>query len=94
MQPSPTDVPVPNSEFHLEEFDGELLLYHPGLTKTVYLNPTASLVWQLCDGQRSAREIMELLRESFPDDSAGIEKDVTTTLEMFDQYGAVRLRAS
>lgn len=94
MQPSPKNIPVPNTEFRLEEFDGELLLYHPGLTQTVYLNPTASLVWQLCDGKRSAGEIMELLRESFPDGGGSIEKDVTTTLEMFDQYGAVRLRAS
>lgn len=94
MQFSPTDIPVPNAEFHLEEFDGELLLYHPGLTQTVYLNPTASLVWQLCDGRRSAGEIMELLRESFPDDRHSIETDVAATLEMFDQYGAVRVRQS
>lgn len=93
MQLILSDIPVPNAEFHLEEFEGELLLYHPGLTKTVYLNPTASLIWQLCDGKRSTAEIMELLRESFPDDCGSIEKDVTTTLEMFDQYGAVRLRA-
>jgi hypothetical protein len=94
MRSSPNDIPVPNTEFHLEEFDGELLLYHPGLTKTVYLNPTASLVWQLCDGRRSAGEIAELLRASFPDDRSRIEHDVAATLELFDQYGAVRLRAA
>jgi hypothetical protein len=45
-------VPVPVADVKVEVIEGELLLYHPGQTRAVYLNPPAALIWSLCDGQR------------------------------------------
>ncbi|MEQ1911186.1 MAG: PqqD family protein [Vicinamibacterales bacterium] len=73
----------------LERIGDEVLLYHPGLTKAVYLNGTASLIWQLCDGQRSDEDIVVLLREGFPDEGADIAGDVHATLQRFSDEGAI-----
>ena len=84
-----TSIPVPNPEYQLEELDNELLLYHPAETKTVYMNETASLVWQLCDGERSVGDIIDLLRESYPEAGDGLQDDVHRTLDVFVQHGAI-----
>ncbi len=68
--------PRQTEDYRLETLDGELLLYHPAQTKTLYLNETASLVWNLCNGERTSDEICAILREAFPDAS-----DVESTLE-------------
>lgn len=82
-------VPRPKSDYRLEQMDDELLLYHPGETKTVYLNQTASLVWQLCDGERSAGDITRLLQDSFPESSDQIAADVRAALAEFERHGAI-----
>jgi len=87
-----SDIPVPNQEFKLEELDNELLLYHPAKTKTVYMNETASLVWQLCDGQRSIGDISELLKESFPEAADRVAEDVESTLKTFAEHGAIEFK--
>jgi hypothetical protein len=76
-------------DYRLEMIDNELLLYHPVETQVLYCNETASLIWQLCDGQRTPREITVLLAEAFPEAAATIAKDVETTLQQFSQHGAV-----
>ena len=81
--------PLRHPEFRLEQIDDELLLYHPGQTKILYCNPTASLVWQLCDGERTVEEIVNLLREGFPEASASIQPDVEATLRQFASHGAI-----
>lgn len=83
------DIPIPNSEFTLEQLDNELLLYHPTKTTTVYMNETASLVWQLCDGKRTVGEIVELLSESFPEAGEDLVSDIEKTLDTFSQHGAI-----
>ena len=60
-------VPKQVSGFHCERMGGELLLHNPAGTKVLYLNETAALIWQLCDGQRTTDEVRELLRGSFPE---------------------------
>ena len=84
-------VPTPKPDYRLEELDGELLLYHPADTKTIYLNATASLIWNLCDGERSIDEIVELLVESFPEAGDSIENEVQETLDQFANHGAIEL---
>lgn len=83
------DVPIPNKEFTLEQLDDELLLYHPTKTTTVYMNQTASIVWQLCDGKRTVSEITQLLKDSFPESGDELTLDVTKTLDTFSQHGAI-----
>ena len=87
-----SDIPDTDTGYRLEEFDGELVLYHGTATQVVYLNETAALVWRLCDGQRSVEIICDLLKESYPDTANQIEHDVTAALADLVQAGALTLR--
>jgi len=77
--------------FRLEALDAELLLYDPEQTKTIYLNPTASLIWQMCDGTHTVDEIVGLLQESYPDAADGIAQDVDAALLQFVEHGAIEV---
>ena len=81
--------PIQNANYHLEELDGELLLFHPSQTTILACNPTASLIWQLCDGQRTTAEIATLLQAAFPEASETISTDVDAILQQFSQHGAL-----
>jgi hypothetical protein len=86
----PSDKVCQEPDYRLEMIDDELLLYHPGETKILYCNQTASLVWGLCDGSRTVEEITKLLCEAFPDAAYTIPADVEATLEQFHQHGAIK----
>ncbi len=85
------DLSIPKhiSDYRLEGFEGELLLYHPVKTQAVYLNETAALIWRLCDGQRSVAEIRSFLRETYLKDADKIDQDLITTLDRFSGCGAI-----
>lgn len=78
-------------DYRLEMIDNELLLYHPTQTIIMYCNQTASLVWQLCDGQRTLPEIIALLCDAYPDAADAIPGDVESLLQTFLQHGAIEL---
>jgi hypothetical protein len=46
--------------------DGEYLIYSPGGSKALFLNNSAAVIWNLCDGQRTVQEIVELLADVYP----------------------------
>lgn len=85
----PSKKPRRKTDYRLELIDDELLLYHPGQTKILYCSQTASLVWNLCDGQRTGEEIMALLAESYPEAAQVIPADVEATLGQFLEHGAI-----
>ena len=76
-------------DYRLEKMDDELLLFHPAQTKILYCNDTASLIWQLCDGTRTAQEIVTILSEAYPDAADVIARDVDATLKQFLDHGAI-----
>ena len=79
------------SDFQLEEIDGEVLLYSPKATRSIYLNPSASLIWRLCTGEFSTQEIIDSLQEQFPEQADTIVDDVNTTLNQFLESQAIEL---
>jgi predicted DNA-binding protein (MmcQ/YjbR family) len=74
-------VPAPGADVRVEVIEGELLLYHPEQTKAIYLNPSAAVIWSLCDGRRRAQEIIDLIAESYPDSKPNLTEEVLATLE-------------
>ena len=65
----------------LEDMDGEMLLYNPQNATTLHLNQSSMMVWQLCDGQRSIADSIELLTEAYPEQAEQIASDVATVVE-------------
>jgi hypothetical protein len=57
----------------------------------LYCNPTASLIWQLCDGQHTTQEIVALLSAAYPEASQAIPTDVESVLQQLQQAGAIEL---
>lgn len=75
----------------LESLDNEMLLFHPAQASILYCNETASLIWQLCDGRRTASEITALLAAAFPEAAQTIPDDVQAALQQLVQHGAIEL---
>jgi hypothetical protein len=83
------EVPVPAADIATEIVEGEVLLYHPAQTRAIYLNPSAAVIWGLCDGRRSVREIVRVVGESYPDAGAELTEDVTTVVRQLRESGVL-----
>lgn len=87
-----TRIPTHIPGFTLQHLDDEVLLYHAGLTRTVHLNPTAALIWQLCSGDRTALEITQLLADAYPEGGHDVAADVAAALDQLAKDGVVEWR--
>ncbi len=60
------------SNIVVQEFETEVLIYDLTINKAFCLNPTSTLIWQLCDGTNSISQISEIisrkLKTPFSDD--------------------------
>lgn len=65
-----------NDDYFIERIDGEITVYHPTLTTSVYLNETGALIWELCNGERSIADIISILTEIYPESGDQIAADV------------------
>lgn len=81
--------PVQKPDYHLEMMDGEMLLYHLNETTILYLNETASLIWQLCDGRQTIAEIITLLSEAYPEAAEVMAAEVEETVQQFLTAGCI-----
>jgi hypothetical protein len=83
--------PVQQDNFHTEILDQEIILYFPRDGQFLYLNQTASLVWECCKGSLSVNEIIRDLQAIFPESADEIHKDVESTLQTFLKHGCIAL---
>jgi hypothetical protein len=83
--------PKQQENFHSEVLEQEIILYFPGGGKFLYLNQTAALVWERCDGSLSANEIILALQAVFPEAAGEIRSDVEDTLDSFLKHGCIAL---
>ncbi len=82
-------VPVPVADVRAETIEGELLLYHPLQTRAIYLNPSAAVIWSLCDGHRRIGDIVALIAESYPDSKDQLAEDVFATVAELRDSGVL-----
>ncbi len=59
---------------YLEDSEGKTL---------IKLNDSSSLVWSLCTGEFTVKEMIDMLEESYPDAGDVIRKDVYRVLDEF-----------
>lgn len=83
------DTPQRDAEYVLEQIDNDYQLRHRGRDDAIYINDTAALIWELCDGKRKIAEIKRMLKEAYPDAAAGIDADVDEVISMLAHHGAL-----
>lgn len=70
------------------QVEGETMLHDPTIQKVYVLNPTAALIWSLCDGTHTVEQIVDAVRIQFSQTTrADIPQDVDQTLAWFNEYG-------
>jgi pyrroloquinoline quinone biosynthesis protein D len=82
-------IPRQVSGFALQQMGDDVLLYHAGLTRTVHLNDTAALIWQLCDGQRQVDAIVAVLEDAYPEAATEVREDVLAALGQLQRDGVI-----
>jgi hypothetical protein len=78
-------------DYQAEIMEGELVIFHPDSTKVLHSNPSAAVIWKLCDGQRTVGEIIHLLCDAFPESAEQIKKDVPEAIQLFVENGVMVL---
>ena len=80
--------PCRRKDIVLKKLGKERLLYNPTTDKVHTLNPTASLIWSLCDGKHSLQEIKKAIYENFSiKETIEIEKDILKNLKELQELG-------
>ncbi len=85
----PTGVYTLNPECVAGTFDGRVVLYHLNQGRALTLNRTAAIVLELMDGERSTAEILEVLRQAYPESADDIARDVDRTLRYLLEHDAL-----
>ncbi len=65
MASSPTDRPVRTDGLEINEVADGLVVYQAAPERVHYLNNTAAVVFELCDGARTVPEIADAVGELF-----------------------------
>ena len=84
-------IPRQKIGYAFADLDGECMVYSGAEAKALYLNDTASLIWKLCDGQRTVATIEELLRAAYPD-AERLREDVAEAFHVLVEQGVVELQ--
>jgi hypothetical protein len=69
-------VPRRRERYTVEWMDNEALIYRRPANMAIYLNETATVIWHLCDGARTVKEIIDILVDAYPDAAADVRADV------------------
>jgi hypothetical protein len=88
-----TTKPLRNPDITLQDIGNEVVLYSATADAVHVLNPTAKLIWELCDGQHTLANIEQVLRANFaipPDQD--VMADIRQTLETFAAKGLLHGR--
>ena len=88
---SPLLRPKRRADVLLANLDDETLLYHPEWMTAFALNSTALSIWQLCDGERTIAQIVELLQEVYPEEAATMPAEVEASVRTLSSHGVIEL---
>jgi Coenzyme PQQ synthesis protein D (PqqD) len=81
LPPVTTFTPRRRADVLMERIGQEILVLDRSENLVHQLNPTASLIWELCDGTHSLTDIAQQLTDTFAIDFLTALHDVTTLLQ-------------
>ena len=82
--------PIKRADITESKVEDDLVLFDPRTDAAHVLNPTAALVWWLCDGSRKEAEIVNELESLFETVPAALAADVAKSLSDFASVGIIR----
>lgn len=87
------EAPCRKSSITARDLDEETMLYDPETKQVHILNKTALLVWQLCDGRHSVKDMAAAITRACSQslgerDEKSIEQDV---ISIIDDFAAQRM---
>ncbi|HZO41331.1 MAG TPA: PqqD family protein [Methylomirabilota bacterium] len=79
--------PKQRSDIRIRIIEEETVVLDSAAEQIHQLNPTASLIWNGCDGQRTATQIAAELTRCFDVDYETAQQAVDATLRRLDELG-------
>jgi Coenzyme PQQ synthesis protein D (PqqD) len=83
------DRPKKSDGLEVDEVEDGFVIYQPERDRVHYLNPTANLILELCDGTLTAAQIADLIAQTF-ELEAPPGKEVDETLAKLAAEGLTR----
>ena len=80
------DRPKKSDGLEVDEVEDGFVIYQPERDRVHYLNPTANLILELCDGTLTAAQIAELIAQTF-DLAAPPDGEVNEALAQLEAEG-------
>ncbi len=75
----------------VKDIGGEVLLYSADEEAVHILNPTAQLLWELCDGEHTVADMEQAIRAKFAVPAKyDVAQDVRQTLSVFAEKGLLQ----
>ncbi len=84
-------IPIRRQEYRVKRIPCCYLLQDEDGKNVLKLNETGLLIWELCNGDISVGEMLQLLKESFPEAAAEMEKDVFRVLDEFKEGDVITI---
>ena len=84
-------IPRQKSGFTVEKIPCCYLLKHSKSGEVIKLNDSAMMIWQICTGDWTVGEIIDVLKQAYPDAATDMHKDVFRTLDNLRDEGAISL---
>jgi PqqD family protein of HPr-rel-A system len=79
--------PKIRSDLAMVEVEGEIVVYDPAAGDLHYLNPTASIVYRLCDGTGTVKELSADMADAFGIPPNEMERQVRSLMRKFRKAG-------
>jgi hypothetical protein len=84
-------VPKQRPGYIVEKIPCCYLLKHEENDTVVKLNATGMMIWQTCTGEWTVGDIIDALREAYPDGAVSMDKDVFRALDNLQDEGVISL---
>ena len=87
-------VPEQTEGYELQKTACCYFLREPVSQNLVKLNDSSALIWQVCTGEWTVGEIIDVLKESYPDAADAMDDDVMNALDMLYGEGLIHVKAA
>jgi Coenzyme PQQ synthesis protein D (PqqD) len=83
----PAQKPKVRSDLTIVELEGEAVIYDDETRQVHYLNRTATIVFNLCDGTSTIKELSVDIADAFSRQEGEVERQVRTLIRSFREAG-------